>query len=160
MSEHTERNSHYKAADAYGQTAAATDPRALEARVLLKAAQKLEILSKKLETDGDAHFREVGEALEYNQKLWTVFASDAADDTHHLPQDIKNNIASLAVFIFKRTQDVLIEPKAEKLKVLININRNIASGLMKSVTASPKKEDNGAQDSAQSTSSKTTDSMA
>ncbi|MCK5659383.1 MAG: hypothetical protein KAH96_05870, partial [Alphaproteobacteria bacterium] len=38
--------------------------------------------------------------------------------------------ASLAVFVFKRTQEIMIDMKPEKFKALININRNIAAGLM------------------------------
>lgn len=128
MSEHT---SHTRAADAYGQMTAAVDPRALEARILLKAAQKLEILSKRLADGENVNFRETGEVVEYNQKLWTVFLNDAMDPAHPLPQDIKNNIGSLAVFVFKRSKDVLIAPSAENIKILISINRNIAAGLMK-----------------------------
>jgi flagellar biosynthesis activator protein FlaF len=49
---------------------------------------------------------------------------------NQLPLDIKENILSLSVFIDKHTVSALAEPAGRKLRVLIEINRNIASGLM------------------------------
>lgn len=149
-----EHNSYSRAAGAYGSTAATTDPRMLEGQVLLKAAQQLEELAARLKSGEKVDFRETGEVLDYNQKLWTLFVSDAADPAHPLPQEIKNNIASLGVFIFKRTLEIRAEPVAEKFQILININRNIAAGLMKQPagtglpsSAPQKAESNGATDS-------------
>ena len=73
----------------------------------------------------------IGEPLEYNKKLWIVFADSMADENHDLPQQLKNNIASLAVFMLKKTLDVMADPQPAKLDVMIDINRQIASGLMK-----------------------------
>jgi len=124
-------NPYSQATDAYSTTAAETDQRALEGKILLKAAQKLEDLARRLKEGEKVHFTEIGDVLEYNQKLWTVFVGDMTDATHDLPQSIKNNIATLGIFIFNRTKDVLIDTTPEKLKVLIDINRNIAAGLLK-----------------------------
>ena len=46
-----------------------------------------------------------------------------------LPKEIKENIASLGVFILTQTLDAMIKPDAEKIAPLISINRNIAAGL-------------------------------
>ncbi|MFH1157451.1 MAG: flagellar biosynthesis regulator FlaF [Pseudomonadota bacterium] len=133
-------NPYSKASDAYGTVAAATDQRALEGQILLKAARKLEELAKRLESGEKPSLEEVGETLTYNQKLWLVFLDGMMDENHLLPQDIKNNIASLAVFVFKRTKEILAEAKPEKFRALVNINRNIAAGLMtrKPQAATPK----------------------
>ena len=69
-------------------------------------------------------------ALRLNWRLWTIFQSDVAADENPLPDDIKQNILNLSVFIDKHTVDALANPEGRKLKVLIDINRNIASGLM------------------------------
>jgi flagellar protein FlaF len=126
-----EANPYSRAAGAYGNTASTTDPRMLEGQVLLKAAQKLEDIANRLKNGENVDFRDVGDVLDYNQKLWTLFVSDASDPGHPLPQEIKNNIASLGLFIFKRTVEVRANPEAVKMQILININRNIAAGLMK-----------------------------
>lgn len=124
-------NPYAAAAGAYGTTANATDPRQLEVNVLLKSAKKLEDLGARLDNGEKVSLEEVGATLEHNRKLWQLFLDDMMNDAHPLPIEIKNNVASLAVFIFKRTQDILIDTRSEKLKVLIDINRNIATGLAK-----------------------------
>ena len=127
-----DKNPYTKAADAYGTTAAASpDQRVLEGTILLKAAQKLEDLAKRMSGGEKPSLEEIDETLTYNQKLWQLFVEDMINPEHLLPQEIKNNVASLAVFVFKRTQEIYFETKPEKFKVLVNINRNIAAGLMK-----------------------------
>lgn len=121
-----------QASEAYGKKsmAAATDQRTMEGHALMKAAMKLEQLSKALRQDPPPSLQEVDQALEYNRKLWTVFAGETINDDHPLPDQIKNNIANLSIFIFKRTIECLADPQPEKLSALININRQIASGLL------------------------------
>ena len=136
-------NPYTQAADAYGNTAKATtvNQRALEGQILLKAAQKLETLQKRLASGEVIPVMDVEDVLSYNRKLWTIFSSEAVNDENELPQDIKNNIASLSVFIFKRTVDLQADPTPDKLDALIDINRNIASGLMKAVENAEKEAD-------------------
>ena len=126
-------NPYGSAAEAYGNTAASTDPRALEGQVLLKAAARLEKLGERLKSGEKVPLEDISEAVDYNRKLWTVFASDTINPGHPLPQEIKNNIATLAIFMFKRSMEVLIDTKPEKLQAMIDINRNIAAGLLKQV---------------------------
>jgi len=47
-----------------------------------------------------------------------------------LSVDVKNNVLSLSIFIDKQTVAALASPSASILSTLIDINRNIASGLM------------------------------
>lgn len=75
--------------------------------------------------------RALRDALIYNRRIWTVFAASAAENEHPLPREIKQNIANLAVFIFKRTSEIESqhEPAPQMLDTLITINREIAAGL-------------------------------
>ncbi len=125
------KNPYGQASDAYGSMAAKGDQRSLEGKVLLKSARQLEELSKRLAAGEKPTLEEVNFPLEYNRKLWMVFVNDTMNDSHPLPQEIKNNIASLGIFVFKRTIDILADPTPAKLQSLIEINRNIATGLMK-----------------------------
>ncbi len=125
------KNPYSQAAGAYVKIATATDQRTMEATVLLQAAQKLEDLARRLQDGEKVRLEELGEILNHNQKLWQLFVSDMDNPDHHLPQDLRNNVASLAFFVFKHTQDILVETLPEKFQVLININRCIAAGLMK-----------------------------
>jgi flagellar protein FlaF len=130
------QNPYSKAAGAYVTQATATDQRSLEGTVLLQSAQKLEDLMARLNGGEKIRLEEINGVLTHNRKLWELFVSDMANPDHALPQDIKNNIASLAFFVFKRTQEINIETQPEKFKALISINRSIAAGLMKRTTVS------------------------
>ncbi len=73
----------------------------------------------------------LNDALLYNRRIWTVFAASAAEKEHPLPREIKQNIANLAIFIFKRTSEIetATDPAPQLLDTLIMINREIAAGL-------------------------------
>lgn len=128
-------NPYLAALNAYGATAKIEGGRDLESRILLKSAMQLEMLQKRLEAGEEVSVREYGEILEFNQKLWQFFYDAMKNEDHPLPRDIKNNIASLALFMFKRTMEVMIDLKPEKLQAMIEINRNIAAGLAKRPTS-------------------------
>jgi flagellar protein FlaF len=115
-----------QAAKAYARVAQATQsPRELEANVLIKAASRLQAIRD----DWDGRRAELYDALTFNRKLWTILVTSATDAENPLPQAIKDNIATLALFIFNRTMAVTAEPTPDKLAPLININREVAAGL-------------------------------
>jgi flagellar biosynthesis activator protein FlaF len=125
---------HTHAATAYGSTfKAAVDPRQLEANILLKAARQLEEVRHGWQPERET---ELEDALLYNRKLWTVFAAEVTDDANPLPLPIRNNIANIAVFVFKRTLELQAAPAPEKIDPLIEINRSLAAGLL-ATTKSP-----------------------
>ena len=104
-----------------------SDPRSFEAELLIKAAGKLQ-RAKESWLEG---YCNEDEALLYNRQIWTVFAASAAETDHPLPREIKQNIANLAIFIFKRIAEIEAqrEPKPQLFDPLISINRDIAAGL-------------------------------
>lgn len=116
------------AADAYAR-GGRTQPnqRALEADALLKAARRLEDVRRDWQVGDD---RPLEDALLYNRKLWTIFATEAADGADRLPRELRNNIANIALFVFKRSLDLIAVPAPEKIDALIDINRSIAAGLL------------------------------
>ena len=131
------QNPYSRAAGAYDtQGIVMTDQRSLEGAALLHAAQKLEDLAMRLENREKVSLEETGAILTHNRKLWELFVNDMVNPDHLLPQEIKNNIASLAVFVFKRTQEILADTQPGKFRALININRSIAAGLLKKVEGS------------------------
>lgn len=125
-----QNNPHAKAAGAYDKHAQTHTPdqREMEARVLLKAARKMQDLQK----DWDSMSMEMlDEAMRYNRQIWLMFVDTAVEDEDPArPKELRNNIANLGVFIFKRTVDILSKPEKEKLNILIEINQDIAAGLM------------------------------
>lgn len=117
----------HHAAQAYGKVAKQTSsPRDLEANLLLKAAARLQAVS-----DGwDKDTGPVEEALLYNRKLWSIFLTSVTRQDNPLPEAVRNNVANLGVFVMNQTMSLITEPKREKLGTLININRELAAGLL------------------------------
>ena len=114
------------AAQAYARVATATSsPRDIEAQALLKAANKLHAAM----TDPDATYTQMSEALIYNRKLWSIFLSEARRDDNPQPQEVRQNIANIGIFVLSQTAALQISPQREHFKSLIEINRNIAAGL-------------------------------
>ncbi len=99
--------------------------RDLEGAALAKAAHKLEIARSR---PGDA--RALGEALDFNTKLWTVFQADVSDEDSPLPEDLRASLLGLALFMDQATASLLSGAvEADTLQAMIDVNRSLASGL-------------------------------
>lgn len=116
------RSQAYRSSQRLGSSARDT-----EAQALLEAARRMDAAVG--EEDRDAYRT----ALRLNWRLWTIIQADVAGEESSLPDEIRQNILSLSVFIDKHTVSALAEPNGRKLRVLIDINRNIAAGLMTNV---------------------------
>jgi flagellar biosynthesis activator protein FlaF len=113
-------------ANAYYKTATTTmSPRELEASLLIKAARQLQ----EVQDDWNARRGDLADALEYNQKLWTVLLSAATNPENPLPPEIRQNVANLGIFILGQILEVAQDPSAAKIKVLVDLNRELAGGL-------------------------------
>jgi flagellar protein FlaF len=115
------------AANAYGAVAKQiANPRELEASLLLKAASRLQAIGD----EWDRKNGELHEALLYNRKLWAIFVAAVTKEDSPLPQAVRQNVANLGLFVMNQTIVLLSEPRREKLRPLININRELAAGLL------------------------------
>lgn len=121
---------HNNALNNYEQNARASrSPRELEASLLLKAAGQLQYIVENWREKWGKENNEFLTALYYNRRLWSVLLGSIAGEENPLPLEIKNNVASLGAFVLRHTITVQAYPAPEKLKVLININRELAAGL-------------------------------
>jgi flagellar protein FlaF len=115
-----------QAALAYQQTAQRTaGPRDLEANLLSRSASNLQRVRDAEALNADELFG----ALRFNRRLWNVFLSSVTREGHPLPAAVRQNVANLGLFVMKHTLRLEARPEAQKLDVLININREIAAGL-------------------------------
>ena len=115
------------AAQAYGAVARQiANPRELEADLLLRAAAQLQAIYDRW----DGQRSELDVALRYNRKLWSIFLSAVTSPEHALPTAIRQNVANLGLFVMNQTVSMLKDPKREQLRSLININRELAAGLL------------------------------
>lgn len=120
-------------ARAYQQVARQTaGPREVEADLLSKSASNLQRLRDDW-TEMSA--RELHEALLFNRRLWHVFTTSVFKEDSVLPDELRQNIANLGIFVLKHTIAIQAAPVAQKLDVLININRSLAAGLRASMAA-------------------------
>jgi flagellar protein FlaF len=101
--------------------------REVEAAVLMKAADKLQECQENWEAPDRE--QKLDESIKFNQLIWSIFQSELAAEDNPLPKDIRANLLRLSAFIDSRSLETIAYPAVEKLKILIDINRNIAAGL-------------------------------
>jgi flagellar protein FlaF len=115
-----------QAAQAYQQVAKRTgNPRDLEANLLSRSAADLQRIRENWDESRD----QLRHALTFNRRLWNVFLNSATSNDNPLPQALKQNVANLGIFVMKHTIKTEAKPEAQKLDVLIRINRELAAGL-------------------------------
>lgn len=117
---------HQQGALAYQQTAKVVESsRERESALLMKAASNLQ----KIKDEWPTSTEDYQVALNYNRKLWTIFLASVTKEDSPLPAEIRQNIANIGLFIMNQTREMLIEPEAHKIDVLVRLNRQIAAGL-------------------------------
>ncbi|MDH3473159.1 MAG: flagellar biosynthesis regulator FlaF [Rhodospirillales bacterium] len=118
--------SNERAVNTYNQqTKRGGAPRESEGRALLEAARRMAEAQKTPDNPGGLR-----EAARLNWKLWTIFQAELAAPDCPVPAEIRQNMLNLCNFVDKRMVEVLAAPKPEQLDVLINVNRQIAAGLL------------------------------
>jgi flagellar protein FlaF len=116
----------HSAAKAYGTVAQQTaSPRNLEAQLLLRAASRLQ----NVHDHWDGQRAALDQALLFNRKLWTIFLTSVTNNDNPLPTEVRQNVANIGIFVINHTLNVMGNPQPERLRSLININRQLAAGL-------------------------------
>jgi flagellar protein FlaF len=119
----------------YSATPTAGQPTYSEAWALVAAARKL-IESTQI-TDDKERKKAMQAALRKNWKLWTIFQAElAVAEESSVPEDIRINMLTLAKFVDNHTIQHLGNPEPDRIMVLVDINRNIANGLLEGAKAS------------------------
>jgi flagellar protein FlaF len=103
-----------------------TNPRELEASLLLNAAARLQGIHDAWEHKNC----EIDDALLYNRKVWSLFLTSVTSPEHPLPAAIRQNVANLGLFVINQTASMLQDRKRAPVAALININRELAAGLL------------------------------
>ena len=109
------------------------NPTYSEAWALVEAARRMAAPIKHgaLETPED--LEKMRTALRLNWRLWTIFQADLSVEDGQVPDSIRGNMLSLCNFIDKQSVEALSEPTVERVMALIDINRQIANGLLESL---------------------------
>ena len=107
--------------------------REIEAAVLNQAALKLRECQDNWKAD-DRNER-LDAALNFNQQIWSILQGELLKAENPLPKKIRQNLLALSAFIDKRIFEIMAFPSPEKLNIVIDINRNIAAGLIQAASA-------------------------
>lgn len=67
------------------------------------------------------------DALLWNRQLWSTLATDCAVEGNMLPKQLRASIISISIWVGKHSSQVA--QGKEKIKPLIDINKNIMEGL-------------------------------
>lgn len=124
--------------DGYSQIPSAGSPSYSEAWALVEAARRMAVAIENYLRQEDTltpKAREIlREPLRLNWRLWTIFQAELInsldDENSPMLPEIRTNMLTLCQFVDKHTTQALADPTPDNLAVLIDINRNIASGLM------------------------------
>ena len=124
--------------DGYSQAPAAGSPTYTEAWALIEAARRMataiETYSKMDDPKAPKSREILREPLRLNWRLWTIFQAELINSLDEEKDqafvDIRTNMLTLCQFVDKHTTEALADPQPERLATLIDINRNIASGLL------------------------------
>lgn len=117
----------------YSSTPQANSPRMTEAWALIEAARRIAVALEEAaghDMDDPKVKASLREPLRLNWRLWTIFQAELLREDNDLPADIRVNMLTLCNWVDKHTVKCIAEPTAENITGLIDINRNIASGLM------------------------------
>lgn len=115
-----------QALSAYNKVSRQTaTPRQVESNLLAKSAAKFQ----RIRDNWDEANEELADAMQFNQRLWTIFLTTVTREDNPLPAQIRENVANLGLFVMNHQREIKANPDARKLDVLININRELAAGL-------------------------------
>ena len=109
--------------DKYVTAQAATEtPRQTEYRLFAEVTRSM--LAQKDRKLRDTPFCE---AINRNRRLWLTLQMDLSDDRNQLPDEVRAQLISLAIWVDKHSSTVL--QGAASIESLINVNRVIMEGL-------------------------------
>ena len=116
---------HKTALNAYQRAQSSVmSPLQIEAMAFKRAASKMKQAAKNMKD-----FIGYAEALQFNQRLWTLIQAELSDQNCRVPEPVRTKILNLSLFVDNQTLDAIIQPSASNLSSLINIDLNLADGL-------------------------------
>ena len=101
--------------------------REVEAAVLQKAALLFRRAQSSLK-DGTLS-PEAEEALQFNRRIWEVLRNGWTAKDCNLPDQIRENLLNLSIYMIKAEMDFRADPVGRRLNGLIQVNEALASGL-------------------------------
>lgn len=125
----------------YDQIPQPGNPTYTEAWALIETARRMvaPIESGSLE-DAD-NLVKARVALRLNWRLWTIFQTELSHEEGAVPDEIRGNMLSLCNFVDKHSVATINSPTVDRIMRLVEINRQIANGLLESLQGNEEKTD-------------------
>lgn len=124
----------YQQGDNYTRVPQPGIPTYTEAWALIEAARRMATAADFADQSKLSDRNKVRDAIRLNWRLWTIFQAEmTVDDQEAIPDGIRMNMLTLCKFVDQHTIETLKEPTPAKVSTLIEINRNIAAGLLDSL---------------------------
>ena len=117
----------------YDQIPEPGNPTYTEAWALVEAARRMALPLEYADLNDEENKIRVRDSLRLNWRLWTIFQTELSFEDGPVPTEIRESMLNLCNFVDKHTVDTINEPTPEKISTLIEINRNIANGLLTSL---------------------------
>ncbi len=149
MSEQSKLNA-YQQSESYTRVPQPGIPTYTEAWSLIEAARRMASASDFAKADNIKDRNKVRDAIRLNWRLWTIFQAEMTIDENDIPDEIRLNMLTLCKFVDEHTIETLKSPVPEKIATLIEINRNIAAGLLDSLKTQDGETDDSATTSTDS----------
>ena len=99
-------------------------PLQIEIMAFKKAASKMKLAGKNM-----SDFIGYVEALQFNQRLWSVIQVGLTEQNCRVPEPLRTSMLNLSLFVDTQTLDAITQPSASHLSSLINIDLRLADGL-------------------------------
>ena len=117
----------------YEQIPEPGNPTYTEAWALVEAARRMALPLEYGDFNDEQNKARVRDSLRLNWRLWTIFQTELSLEDGTVPTEIRESMLNLCNFVDKHTVDTINVPTPEKISTLIEINRNIANGLLTSL---------------------------
>lgn len=98
------------------------DPRQTESQIFRRVTDQLKQAASNERRDESYH-----RAVLDNRRLWSALAGDVSDPSNMLPEDLKSNLLSLAVWV-EREASAAHSGQAD-IRTMVEINEAIIAGL-------------------------------
>jgi len=107
------------------------NPTFTEAWALVESAKRMAAPLEQESLESPTNRDELRKALRLNWRLWTIFQAElSVGENENMSSEMRLNFLQLCNFVDKQTIDTINLPTAEKVAALIDINCNIANGLL------------------------------
>ena len=97
-------------------------PQQTEYRLFVDVTRSLIEAEGLAKTDVKLH-----DALHWNRRMWSTFATDCAVEGNNLPKTLRAQIISLSIWVGKHSSKVIHEN--EDIQALIDVNKSVMEGL-------------------------------